>query len=92
MTIFLSRQDLKFQGLLDCHLRNYLKKDRFLKLSEKLILFIKKPLMINKNNAFISIYSRVGFLGVNLDNYTALMKKTNGKWKTEATYWDGSIE
>jgi hypothetical protein len=73
-------------------LRNYLKKDRFLELSEKLILFIKKPLMIDENNAFISIYSREGFLGTNLDNYTALMNKTNGKWKKGASYWDGSIE
>lgn len=73
-------------------LRNYLKKDKFLELSEKLVLFIKKPLMVDKNNAFISIYSRRGFVGHNFSNYTALMKKTNGKWKLGASYWDGSIE
>jgi hypothetical protein len=85
-------KNYKVSIMQDDTLRNYLKKDRFLELSKKLILFIKKPLIINKNNAFISIYSRVGFIGVNLDNFTALMKKANGKWKAEATYWDGSIE
>lgn len=74
-------------------LRNYLKKDRFIDLSEKLILFIKKPIIIDKNNAFISIATRKGFLfGSGINNYTALMKKTNRKWKTGASYWDGSIE
>ncbi len=73
-------------------LRNYLKKDRFIELSDKLVLFIKKPLIIDENNAFISIYSRRGFVGHNFSNYTALMKRTNGKWKIGASYWDGSIE
>lgn len=74
-------------------LRNYLKKDRFIDLSEKLVLFIKKPIIIDENNAFISIATRKGFLfGSGINNYTALMKKTNGKWKTGASYWDGSIE
>jgi hypothetical protein len=73
-------------------LRNYLKKDRFIELSDKLVLFIKKPLIIDENNAFISIYSRRGFVGHNFSNYTALMNKTNGKWKIGASYWDGSIE
>jgi hypothetical protein len=73
-------------------LRNYLKKDRFIELSDKLVLFIKKPLLIDKNNAFISIYSRYGFSGNNLSNYTALMNKNSGKWKIVASYWDGSIE
>lgn len=74
-------------------LRNYLKKDRFIELSEKLVLFIKKPIIIDENNAFISIVTRKGFLfGSVINNYTALMKKTNGKWKTGASYWDGSIE
>lgn len=74
-------------------LRNYLKKDRFINLSEKLILFLKKPIIIDENNAFISIATRKGFLfGSVFNNYTALMKKTNRKWKTGASYWDGSIE
>ena len=73
-------------------LRKYLKKDRFIELSDKLVLLIKKPLIIDENNAFISIYTRRGFIGHNLSNYTALMKKTNGKWKIGASYWDGSIE
>lgn len=74
-------------------LRNYLKKDRFLELSEKLVLFINKPLMIDENKAFISIATRKGFLfGSAINNYTALMKKTNEKWKIGATYWDGIIE
>ncbi|MBE0393899.1 hypothetical protein HNQ02_003668 [Flavobacterium sp. 7E] len=74
-------------------LRNYLKKDRFIELSEKLVLFIKKPIIIDENNAFISITARKGFLfGSVFNNYTTLMKKTNRKWKTGASYWDGSIE
>lgn len=85
-------KNFKLSIMKDDTLRNYLKKDRFLELSEKLVLFIKKPLMIDKENAFISIYSREGFVGHNIDNYTALMKKTNGKWKIGASFWDGSIE
>ena len=86
-------KNYKVSIMKDDTLRNYLKKDRFLELSEKLILFIKKPLMIDKNNAFISIATRKGFLfGSVINNYTALLKKTNGKWKTRASYWDGSIE
>jgi hypothetical protein len=73
-------------------LRNYLKKDRFIELSDKLFLSIKKPLIIDENDAFISIYSRHGFVGHNLTNYTTLMKKVNGKWKIGATYWDGIYE
>lgn len=60
-------------------------------LPEKLILRITKPLIIDNYNAFISF--RLGVLGFNtINNYTALMKKTNGKWKIVASYWDGSIE
>lgn len=85
-------KNFKVSIMKDDTLRNYLKKDRFLELSEKLVLFIKKPLIIDKENAFVSIYSRKGFVGHNINNYTALMKKTNGKWKIGASYWDGSIE
>lgn len=57
----------------------------------KLILRITKPLIIDNYNAFISF--RLGVLGLNtINSYTALMKKTNGKWKIGASYWDGSFE
>jgi hypothetical protein len=73
-------------------LSNYLKGSEYLNLSNNIILFIQKPVMINKNDALISIYSRIGFVGHNISNYTALMTNIEGKWYIKNKYWDGSME
>ena len=57
---------------------------------EKLILYLKKPLIVVGNNALISFNigsSALGFTSMN--HYTALLKKVNDKWLISATYDDG---
>lgn len=72
-------------------IRNIINKGEYTNLPEKLLLNITRPLIINNNNAFISF--RLRNLGFNTINYyTALMKKVNGKWLIQASYWDGRVE
>jgi hypothetical protein len=73
--------------------RNIIRSNEYIKLPEKIVIYITKPLMIDNNSALISFRSgssRLGF--TTISNYTALMKKTKGKWQLRASYWDGSIE
>jgi hypothetical protein len=73
--------------------RNIIRSSEYIKLPEKIVIYITKPLMIDNNSALISFRSgssRLGFTTIN--NYTALMKKVNKKWLIRANYWDGSIE
>ncbi|AWG20891.1 hypothetical protein FFWV33_04710 [Flavobacterium faecale] len=73
-------------------LRNIINTRKYINLPEKLILHVTKPLILNSDTAFISF--RLRLLGVfhSINNYTALMKKVNGKWQIRADYSDGSVE
>ena len=56
---------------------------------EKLIIYLSKPLIINKNNAFISFTiggSSLGF--TEISHSTVLMKKINSKWTNTTEYFD----
>jgi hypothetical protein len=72
---------------------NIIRSSEYIKLPEKIVIYITKPLMIDNNNALVSFRSgssRLGF--TTISNYTALMKKVNKKWEIRAGYWDGSVE
>jgi hypothetical protein len=69
---------------------NIIKSGEYINLPEKLIIYLTKPLIVDKNNAFISLNigsSRLGFTSMN--HYTALLKKANDKWVISASYDDG---
>lgn len=71
-------------------LRDIIKSSEYINLPEKLILYLKKPLIVVGNNALISFNigsSALGFTSMN--HYTALLKKVNDKWLISATYDDG---
>jgi hypothetical protein len=69
---------------------NIIKSGEYINLPEKLILYLTKPLIVDKYNALISLNigsSRLGYSSMN--HYTALMKKVNDKWVLSASYDDG---
>ncbi len=71
-------------------LRNIINSGEYIKLPEKLILYISRPLMIDENKSLISFNigsSELGYRSMN--HYTALMKKINEKWIIKASYDDG---
>jgi len=66
------------------------KKDEYLYLPHRLIIFLSKPLIINKYSALISIDINNGDLGSsNISHFTVSMKKENGKWIKDKYYEDG---
>ncbi|MFV5701487.1 hypothetical protein ACM55F_06405 [Flavobacterium sp. XS2P12] len=73
-------------------LRNNTRTGTNIDMPEKLILFITRPIIIDKNNAFISFNSSSGRFGNTINRLTVLMKKTNEKWKMGPGYWDGMID
>lgn len=69
---------------------NTTKKDDFIYLPNRLILFLSRPLIIDKNNVFISyecIHKEVVY--VSITHFTLLMRKVNNKWKQMGHYEDG---
>lgn len=69
---------------------NTIRTAAYIKLPEKLVLYISRPLVIDATNALIffnSGSSRFGFSTI--QRYTMLMKKVNGKWVKDTYYDDG---
>lgn len=61
-------------------------------LKKNLILFLSRPLLINKHTALLSFEIGNGDLGFwSVNHFTALMKKKNDKWEVETSYWDGVV-
>lgn len=57
---------------------------------QKLIIYISRPLIIDKNNAFITFASGNSQLGFSeITHFTVLMKKVKGKWERGHEYFDG---
>ena len=59
-------------------------------ISKRLIIYLSKPLIIDKNNALISFEIGNGQLGFkSINHLTVLMKKLNNKWEQSDYYYDG---
>lgn len=59
-------------------------------ISKRLIIYLSKPLIIDKNNALISFEIGNGQLGFHsINHFTVLMKKVNNKWEQSDYYYDG---
>lgn len=62
----------------------------FLNLPKRLIIYLSKPLIINKNNVLISFHIGNGEIGFNSINHsTILLRRVNDEWKESAHYEDG---
>jgi len=73
-------------------LTNIIKSGSYAEMPEKLILYISRPLIINKNNAFISFASGSSRFGFGeITHLTLLMKKVNEKWVQGPGYNDGVL-
>lgn len=73
-------------------LTNIIKSGSYTEKPEKLILYISRPLIINKNNAFISFASGSSRFGFGeITHLTLLMKKVNEKWVEGPGYDDGVL-
>ena len=69
-------------------LRESINKGRYLK--GKLIVYLSRPLIIDKNNAFISFDIGKGDMGFYpITHFTVSMKKENDKWIQSEFYEDG---
>lgn len=59
-------------------------------LQNRLIIYLSKPLIIDKNNAFVSFEIGIGDLGFSsLTHFTVLMTKTGNIWAENGLYYDG---
>ncbi len=67
-----------------------IKENAYTDLQKKMILYLSKPLLIGKNNAFISFKLGDSSLGFNTINiFTALLKKNQEeKWEIDSYYYD----
>lgn len=62
----------------------------YTKIPKRLIIFLSKPLVLNKNNALISFDIGNGELGnSSITHFTVLMKKANDKWEEKEYFYDG---
>jgi len=60
--------------------------------SRQIIIYLSRPLIIDKNNAFVSFEAGNGQLGFNsINHFTVLMRKINNKWEQIEHYEDGVI-
>ncbi len=60
--------------------------------NRKLVLFITKPLIIDKNNAMLFFDSSVvDIIPFDIEHYTVLLKKQNNKWVIDTYFFDGNI-
>ena len=76
---------LKFEEL-----RNIINTSAFITLPHRLIIFLSKPLIIDKNNALINFDIGNGDFGnYAITHFTALMRKVNNKWVENGYYEDG---
>jgi uncharacterized protein len=58
--------------------------------SGSLVIYLSKPLMIDKNNALISYeIMNCKYICISITHFTVLMKKVNNKWKQKEFYEDG---
>lgn len=69
--------------------RQNFKKMYYVDSTEKLILYISKPLIIKNNYAFIAFHS-FDYLGSTIEMFTVLMKKVDKKWQAETFCYDNS--
>ncbi|MGQ7947585.1 hypothetical protein [Flavobacterium sp. WC2509] len=72
-------------------LRKSIRTGTSLDLPKRLIIYLAKPLIINKNNALISFNIEIGDGGLysNLTHFTVLLRKVNNEWKDIRHYEDG---
>lgn len=62
-------------------------------LQNNLIIYLSRPLIINKKNAFISFDIGNGDFGYGaITHFTVLMRKANDKWVESAHYYDGVFD
>ena len=72
-------------------LRQIIRTNKYIDLPSQLIIYLSKPLILNKNNALISYDIGNGKLGFNpIIHITVLMKKEKGKWYKSANFEDGT--
>jgi hypothetical protein len=58
--------------------------------TRQIIIYLSRPLIIDKNNAFVSFEVGNGQLGFNsINHFTILMRKINNKWEQRYNYYDG---
>lgn len=71
-------------------LKKNIKENNYSQLTKKLIIYLSNPLIIDKNNAFISFRIGDGSFGFStIDSFTILMKKSKtGKWEIDSYYYD----
>lgn len=74
-------------------LRKIINSGEYNKLSQRLIIYISKPLIIDDKNALISFEIGNGKLGFNeITHFTVLMKKEGGKWIDKNHFEDGIFQ
>jgi hypothetical protein len=79
---------LKFEEL-----RHIINTSAYITLPHRLIIFLSKPLIIDKNNAFINFDIGNGDFGnYAIIHFTVLMKKVDDKWVQSGTYDDGVLD
>lgn len=70
--------------------RKSIKENTYIKLPKRLLIYLSTPLVIDKENAFISLSlgdSSLGFTTIN--RFTALLNKNQeGKWEIDSYYYD----
>ncbi|WP_124019418.1 hypothetical protein [Flavobacterium hydrophilum] len=72
-------------------LRQIIRTNKYIDLPSQLIIYLSKPLIINKNNALLSYDIGNSKLGFNpIIHTTVLMKKEKGKWYKSANFEDGT--
>lgn len=70
---------------------NIIKSGSYINFPEKLVLYVSKPLIINKEYALIFFNSGNSQFGFNtIERFTVLMKKIEGKWVKDIYYYDGT--
>lgn len=72
---------------------NIIKSGSYINLPEKLVIYVSKPLIINKKYALIFFNSGNSQFGFNtIERFTVLMKKIEGKWVKDIYYYDGTYD
>lgn len=72
-------------------LRQIIRTNKYIDLPSQLIIYLSKPLILNKNNALLSYDIGNGKLGFSpIIHITILMKKEKGKWYKSANFEDGT--
>jgi hypothetical protein len=72
-------------------LQKSIREKTYIEQPRRLIIYISKPLIIDKNNVLISFKSGDSSLGfMTIENFTVLMKKINDKWIFD-NYFYGNI-